>query len=212
MRRAFTLAEVLITLGILGVVAALTMPSLVGNYKKSVLETRIKKFYSVINQAVNANIAENSVVDVTMLTTAYDPYVIEEFFNVNYKPYMRTVAVKKLTKGLAVALADGSGMYFVKTSAEAVNYKTTGCTYILWCVDYKKCEKLDESQTVPLNLAVDGKDSFLFWTNGQNELAFAKNQDRDLLLSSCGGSEKHMCSALLMYDGWKVKDDYPVKF
>ena len=31
---AFTLAEVLITLGIIGIVAALTMPSLIANYKK----------------------------------------------------------------------------------------------------------------------------------------------------------------------------------
>ena len=34
---AFTLAEVLITLGIIGVVAALTLPALISNYKKQVL-------------------------------------------------------------------------------------------------------------------------------------------------------------------------------
>lgn len=34
MKRGFTLAEVLITLGIIGVVASMTMPVLVGNYKK----------------------------------------------------------------------------------------------------------------------------------------------------------------------------------
>lgn len=33
-KKAFTLAEVLITLGIIGIVAALTMPSLIANYKK----------------------------------------------------------------------------------------------------------------------------------------------------------------------------------
>ena len=32
----FTLAEVLITLGIIGVVAALTLPSLVTNYQKQI--------------------------------------------------------------------------------------------------------------------------------------------------------------------------------
>ncbi len=35
-RTAFTLAEVLITLGIIGIVAALTMPSLIANYKRQI--------------------------------------------------------------------------------------------------------------------------------------------------------------------------------
>ena len=34
MKKGFTLAEVLITLGIIGVVAALTLPSLITNYRK----------------------------------------------------------------------------------------------------------------------------------------------------------------------------------
>ena len=51
-RAAFTLAEVLITLGIIGVVAAMTMPSLVANYQRKVLETSFKKSYSVVSQAV----------------------------------------------------------------------------------------------------------------------------------------------------------------
>ena len=41
---AFTLAEVLITLGIIGVVAALTLPSLVGNYKRKVTANKVKNF------------------------------------------------------------------------------------------------------------------------------------------------------------------------
>ncbi len=50
-RRAFTLAEVLITLGIIGVVAALTLPVLISKYKHKELETRFKKAYSVLSQA-----------------------------------------------------------------------------------------------------------------------------------------------------------------
>lgn len=37
---AFTLAEVLITLGIIGIVAALTIPVLVNQYEKSVITTK----------------------------------------------------------------------------------------------------------------------------------------------------------------------------
>ena len=49
---AFTLAEVLITLGIIGVVAAMTMPSLISHYRHKVLETQFKKAYSVLSQAM----------------------------------------------------------------------------------------------------------------------------------------------------------------
>lgn len=42
-RFGFTLAEVLITLGIIGVVAALTLPSLVANYRKQILHSQFKK-------------------------------------------------------------------------------------------------------------------------------------------------------------------------
>ena len=39
---AFTLAEVLITLGIIGVVAAMTMPMLIAKYQKLVVETIVQ--------------------------------------------------------------------------------------------------------------------------------------------------------------------------
>ena len=46
-RTGFTLAEVLITLGIIGVVAALTIPSLMTAYNKHITETRLKKFFLI---------------------------------------------------------------------------------------------------------------------------------------------------------------------
>ncbi len=50
-RCAFTLAEVLITLGIIGMVAAMTMPVIIQNVRAKVLQTQLKKAYSVISQA-----------------------------------------------------------------------------------------------------------------------------------------------------------------
>lgn len=50
-KSAFTLAEVLITLGIIGVVAALTLPTLIANYKKQVIISKLNKVYSTISQA-----------------------------------------------------------------------------------------------------------------------------------------------------------------
>lgn len=49
---AFTLAEVLITLGIIGVVAAMTMPVLISNYRESVIKNQFKKAYSLVAQSL----------------------------------------------------------------------------------------------------------------------------------------------------------------
>lgn len=54
----FTLAEVLITLGIIGVVAALTIPALISNYRSKVAVTQLKKMYSVMSQALLYTVQE----------------------------------------------------------------------------------------------------------------------------------------------------------
>lgn len=51
-KRAFTLAEVLITLGVIGVVAALTLPSVVNKINNKQLQTAFKAAYSIFSQAV----------------------------------------------------------------------------------------------------------------------------------------------------------------
>ena len=58
-KAAFTLAEVLITLGIIGVVAAMTLPTLINNTKDTELVSRAKKSYSEIMQAVQMYEAQN---------------------------------------------------------------------------------------------------------------------------------------------------------
>ena len=59
MKNGFTLAEVLITLGIIGVVAAITLPALVANHQKQVLKTGLKKAYSRLNEAAARYHADN---------------------------------------------------------------------------------------------------------------------------------------------------------
>lgn len=61
-KNAFTLAEVLITLGIIGIVAAMTLPTLINKTKGKELEAQYKKAYSIINQAVNRMNAEKGFV------------------------------------------------------------------------------------------------------------------------------------------------------
>lgn len=45
MKKAFTLAEVLITLGIIGVVAAMTIPTLIANARSQQYRSKFKKNY-----------------------------------------------------------------------------------------------------------------------------------------------------------------------
>ena len=50
-KKAFTLAEVLITLGIIGIVAAMTIPVLIANTRSSQYRSRFKKTVSTLSQA-----------------------------------------------------------------------------------------------------------------------------------------------------------------
>lgn len=58
---AFTLAEVLITLGIIGVVAAMTLPTLVANYQKKILIGQLQKTISSIENNSRKLIADEGV-------------------------------------------------------------------------------------------------------------------------------------------------------
>ena len=58
-RNAFTLAEVLITLGIIGVVAAMTLPTVVNNIQNKENINKLKREYSIMQQAFQKIAAEN---------------------------------------------------------------------------------------------------------------------------------------------------------
>ena len=60
-RFGFTLAEVLITLGIIGVVAAMTIPTLVKNYQKTVWVNQLKKSVSTLEQGFQKALADDGV-------------------------------------------------------------------------------------------------------------------------------------------------------
>ena len=49
---AFTLAEVLVTLGIIGVVSAMTVPTLMQNYQRQSYVTQLHKVYNEMSQAL----------------------------------------------------------------------------------------------------------------------------------------------------------------
>lgn len=62
-KKGFTLAEVLVTLGIIGVVSALTVPTLMKNHQKKVFVTQFRKAYSEISQAVEDYTNSNNAVN-----------------------------------------------------------------------------------------------------------------------------------------------------
>lgn len=68
--KAFTLAEVLITLGIIGIVAAMTLPALINKHQNKVLQTAFITSYSLLGQAITKLKAD------TGLSSLYDYYVV----------------------------------------------------------------------------------------------------------------------------------------
>lgn len=63
MKRGFTLAEVLITLGIIGVVSSMTMPVLVQNYQKKSYVTQLHKVYNELQQAFIQEITDKNALN-----------------------------------------------------------------------------------------------------------------------------------------------------
>lgn len=56
---AFTLAEILVTLGILGIVMAMTMPSVIAEYQKKSTVTALKRNYSAIKSSYKLSYGRN---------------------------------------------------------------------------------------------------------------------------------------------------------
>ena len=76
---AFTLAEVLITIGVIGIVAAIAIPSLINHYNDKVLETKYKKTKSILINGYKLMMAKDQVFDVSQLpfTNDFDEYVAQ---------------------------------------------------------------------------------------------------------------------------------------
>ena len=85
-RTAFTLAEVLITLGIIGIVAALTIPTLTANIRRAELKNRFKKTDSIVTQAIQKTVQElgyNKFDDLDIPITTPDSEIQNIYDNYN---------------------------------------------------------------------------------------------------------------------------------
>ena len=132
-RAAFTLAEVLITLGVIGIVAAMTMPVLIGNYQKKVWVNQLKKTISSLEQGFQMMMAEAGVDKLTDipewgLSVGHDDWTsdypdaiefkkyFDRYFKVTYINKLYTVVrpnntISRNSKVDLLIFSDGSMIY-----------------------------------------------------------------------------------------------------
>ncbi len=173
-RRGFTLAEVLITLGIIGVVSALTLPVLVQKYRNYVVETKLKKFYSEINQAILLSEAEYGAKEEWYAdSNAYGSLgnygdeniagisIPEKWFMKYIGSHMTVIQTKYDKKNRPTFyFKDGSAL---KLMTEAITSEKPGVTYkgardwTFYTMDPDKCVNMYGSEN-----AANGKCAFMF--------------------------------------------------
>lgn len=195
--KAFTLAEVLITLGIIGVVAALTLPAISASYRKKEAEVRTKKFYSTIQQAII--MAENEF-------GPSNEWVREDSAKKNFikylAPYMKYLTIKD---------EDLSTVYFADGSLFQLS--DGGCLDFNFDVNGMKLpnKKGRDRFYFPLCF-IDSERQF--W-HGNPKQSFGtyegRANTRDEAITLCKNSPVY-CSRLLQIDNWEIKDDFPQKF
>ena len=84
-KAAFTLAEVLITLSIIGVVAAITLPTLIQNYQKTVWVNQLKKTYSSLNEGFKQIVASEGCTTLECADISRDSHGFIDFAKVKTK-------------------------------------------------------------------------------------------------------------------------------
>ena len=237
-KAAFTLAEVLITLGIIGVVAAITIPSFIANYQKHVTVVQLKKAYTVFSQALERSVQDNGEVeywDWQNLDTAN-----QNFGEKYILPYLKGVSDADMAvnwKSLDGSINNfgsniftGGNMY---STSDGMLFRFSGLQYFNDPVNIRKTH---------LRVVIDingrrgpnryGRDVFIFsifpfyeafkgklvpGTNDQcGDGVIHNSKPRDYLVSqgcwTCKSDYSgtgYACAALIMKDGWQIKDDYP---
>lgn len=216
---AFTLAEVLITLGIIGVVAALTMPALIANYQKQATVTRLKKAYSQLAQAVKLSENENGEIEYWDLTLPSDTFMekyITPFLKnigktsgrdintlINYKYLNGQTITEASVNGTDTSvrkLADGTIIFVDSWTPDDGSYRTV----MIDINGYRRPNML-------------GKDLFSFVINRTNGLSPSGGSCVD---DECLAPTLHMCNKnaakggyacakVIIQNGWQISDNYP---
>lgn len=200
-KAGFTLAEILLTMTIVGVVAAMTIPTLHYNRVKKEYTAKLKNFYSKMNNAVlDMELDKGSFRDMNTPAqgSGYNWYME------NIDPYMG----HQFIKDQQVYYKDGSKlMTFWTGTCLDVDYDINGdrgpnrqgydIQRFLFCFS-------DANRLVHF-----GNNQIFFGTygSGQNAVGTTRAQ----MITKCQSDPK-WCTKLLQNDQWEFKDDYPFSF
>ena len=251
-KKAFTLAEVLITIGIIGVVAAMTMPVIVGKYKKVQTINQLKKAYSEINQAVLLAQKDNGTLDSWDLSDFESSedrllYISENFLFPYIKVIKKCIPVSSecwaentFTLDNKVFVPDSSGISghgaFVTASGYSVLYwphaSGTGAWFWIDVNGPMKKPNMLGNDIFPFvvswgnapKVQISPDDCLRrlgFYPKGLDCKVLPERNDLieggetvDMPNYKCkkGSNAAYAggyCAALLIYDGWQMKEDYP---
>ena len=220
---AFTLAEVLITLGIIGVVAAMTMPSLVANYEKKRTATAVKKAYSELSQALKLAEVDYGDMEYWDYPDGFDIEENKAFVNRYITPYYKGVTMLQDGSVPGWTTISPTGINFISSNGTIFSGKPNNSKAFFVLVDingFKRPNKMGTDifyfATSTGKLMPDGWEDGLtremilngYSHNGQTytcKTARSENDDATMLA-------RHACTSLLMIDGWEFKKDYPWKY
>ena len=236
-KAGFTLAEVLITLGILGVVIAMTLPTVVGKYKKQATISQLKKAYTVLSQMVLQAQEDNGGAYFSTSDTV-NADATKKFFEQYWLPYFNNPTVSKsgvypygIDSIFKTINGDKYGQSIFTSYSIGRIYFTTmdGTAYyinMMWWEDeydddgnkISATAKYSSSQRVYVDLNgikppnIIGKDVFVFQVFFDKNIVrpFGYDKTQAEINSNCSlnGSGAY-CAAKIINDGWKMKKDYP---
>ena len=205
MKKGFTLAEVLITLTIIGVIAAITIPNLLQRYQENSTVNKVKKFYTTFQSAYAQAVKENGPADEwTNNDGGLENSTI--FYEKVFKPYFKIgidcggmVSSSKCYKNNAYnpryynfTLSDGTSIsLYAKYGADIP---------LLLYFDVNGIKEPNEN----------GKDIFGFFGTANTVLPFGmpqkykigdENITNHIVFSSCFSEERKGCTAWVIYKG-----------
>ena len=213
---AFTLSEVLITLGIIGIVAALTIPHVIDNYNKQVTITKLQKAYTTLNQAFRQSEVDNGSSEFWQET---DKIGTDEYFNTYWKKYFNHITFCKTAKECGYKSAapfskfNGTQTGTIGIDSSRVFFKTSDDVFYLF-VDKTTNEK-GEQHPIPYVLIdingakapnMYGIDVFIFKRiAGKGIVPYGNEVTLAATKANCNNkSGGDFCAARIMKEGWKI--------
>lgn len=226
---AFTLAEVLITLGIIGVVAAMTIPTLTKEYSRSSSIAKLKKTYSTLQQAIQKTMADNLGYSYVNFSDNDTDSMIE-WYNYYLKPNLRIqkdcmdVEGCWHTSGTTKQLNGSTALWDQGTKGIGDNiivFQTFDNVYVN--MDGAAAADIQNSFGVNMNepglvIHVDvngdsepnviGRDIFVFIFNNRLLLPAGYNKTNDEVNADCSeGGTGYYCFSYILRNNWKINDD-----